>query len=138
MNVAKLAPEPWSRKMHGGGPAGAEGEPPSLDAFPSLRTAVARSHRTFDVNHLPLDLQRVVADLTEKYDRAYALRVAFTIRTAVELHRGWHMTLLTSKIMQQLKDRFDLSLTWKLGVLRLECRPEQESNSRGASMPPTH
>ena len=98
MNVAKLAPEPYC-----GGPAGAEGEPPNLDSFPSLRTAVARSHRTFDVNHLPLDLQRVVVDLTEKYDRAYALRVAFTIRTAVELHRGWHMTLLTSKIMQQLK-----------------------------------
>ena len=52
-----------------------------------------------DVNHLPLDSQRVVVDLTEKYDQAYALRVAFTIRTAVELHRGWHMTLLTSKIM---------------------------------------
>ena len=120
VNVAKLAPEPWSRNMNGGGPASAEGEqPPNLDSFPSLRTAVARSHRTFDVNHLPLDLQRVVADLTEKYDRAYALRVAFTIRTAVELHRGWHMTLLTSKIMQQLKDRFELRLTWKLGVLRL-------------------
>ena len=100
MNVAKLAPEPRSRNMNGGGPAGAEGEPPN-DSFPSLRTAVARSHRTFDVNHLPLDLQRVVADLTEKYDRKYALCVAFTIRTAVELHRGWHMTLLTSKIMQQ-------------------------------------
>ena len=76
MNVAKLAPEPWARNMNGGGPASAEGEQPSLDSFPSLRTAVARSHRTFDVNHLPLDLQRVVADLTEKYDRAYALRVA--------------------------------------------------------------
>ena len=136
VNVAKLAPEPWSRNMNGGGPAGAEGEQPT--EHPSLRTAVARSHRTFDVNHLPLDLQRVVADLTEKYDRKYALCVAFTIRTAVELHRGWHMTLLTSKIMQQLKDRFDLSLTWKLGVLRLECRPEHKSNSRGASMPPTH
>ena len=65
MNVAKLAPEPRSRNMNGGGPAGAEGEPPN-DSFPSLRTAVARSHRTFDVNHLPLALQRVVADLTEK------------------------------------------------------------------------
>ena len=125
MNVAKPAPEPRSRNMNGGGPAGAEGEQPSIDSRPSLRTAVARSHRTFDVNHLPLDLQRVVADLTEKYDRAYALRVAFTIRTAVELHRGWHMTLLTSKIMQQLKDRFDLSLTWKLGVLRLEFRLDE-------------
>ena len=120
VNVAKLAPEPYC-----GGPAGAEGEPPNLDSFPSLRTAVARSSRTFDVNHLPLDLQRVVADLTEKYDRKYALCVAFTIRTAVELHRGWHMTLLTSKIMQQLKDRFDLSLTWKLGVLRLEFRLDE-------------
>ena len=124
VNVAKLAPEPRDHTLWGGGPAGAEGEQPP-NPHPSLRTAVARSHRTFDVNHLPLDLQRVVADLTEKYDRAYALRVAFTIRTAVELHRGWHMTLLTSKIMQQLKDRFDLSLTWKLGVLRLEFRLDE-------------
>ena len=131
VNVAKLAPEPYC-----GGPAGAEGEqPPNLDSFPSLRTAVARSHRTFDVNHLPLDLQRVVADLTEKYDRAYALRVAFTIRTAVELHRGWHMTLLTSKIMQQLKDRFDLSLTWKLGVLRLEFRLDEGNHDLSRKVP---
>ena len=130
VNVAKLAPEPYC-----GGPAGAEGEPPSLDSFPSLRTAVARSHRTFDVNHLPLDLQRVVVDLTEKYDRAYALRVAFTIRTAVELHRGWHMTLLTSKIMQQLKDRFDLRLTWKLGVLRLEFRLDEGNHDLSRKVP---
>ena len=72
-----------------GGPAGAEGEPPNLDSFPvAADRGAARSHRTFDVNHLPLDLQSVVVDLTEKYDRMYALRVAFTIRTAVELHRG--------------------------------------------------
>ena len=136
VNIAKLAPDPWSRNMNGGGPASAEGEqPPNLDSFPSLRTAVARSHRTFDVNHLPLDLQRVVADLTEKYDRAYALRVAFTIRTAVELHRGWHMTLLTSKIMQQLKDRFDLRLTWKLGVLRLEFRLDEGNHDLSRKVP---
>ena len=97
MNVAQLAPEPYC-----GGPAGAEGEPPDLDSFPSLRTAVARSSRTFDVNHLPLDLQRVVVDLTEKYDRAYALRVAFTIRTAVEL-TGMAHDAANPKIMQQLK-----------------------------------
>ena len=29
------------------------------------------------------------------------------------------------KIMQQLKDRLDLRLTWKLGVLRLECRLDE-------------
>ena len=34
------------------------------------------------------------------------------------------MTLLTSKIMQQLKDTFGLRMTWELGVLRLKFRIE--------------
>ena len=52
------------------------------------------------------------------------MRIAFTIRTAVELHRAWHMTLLTTKLLQQLKDKFKLRLTWHLGVLKLEFRIE--------------
>jgi hypothetical protein len=34
------------------------------------------------------------------------------------------MTLLTSKLLQQLKDRFHLRITWSLGVLRLVFRSE--------------
>ena len=62
--------------------------------------------------------------LSAKSGEDYALHVLFTIRTAVELHRAWHMTLLTSKLMQQLKDRFQLRTTWQLGVLRLRFRME--------------
>ena len=32
------------------------------------------------------------------------LLIMFVMRTAIELHRAWHMTLLTSKILQQVKD----------------------------------
>ena len=50
------------------------------------------------------------------------MHVVFLIRTAVELHRAWHMPLLTSKILQQIKDRFKLIVTWEIGVLKLRFR----------------
>ena len=46
------------------------------------------------------------------------------VRTACELHRAWHMTLLTNKILQQVKDHFGLRMTWNLGVIRLKFRVE--------------
>lgn len=42
----------------------------------------------------------------------------------MELHRAWHMTLFTSKILQQIKDKFDMRMTWDLGVVRLVFRVE--------------
>ncbi len=46
------------------------------------------------------------------------------MRTAMELHRAWHMTLLTSKILQQIKDKFGMRMTWDLGVVRICFRVE--------------
>ena len=48
VNVAKLAPEPWSRKINGGGPASAEGEPPpNLDPSPRCGPRWRGRDRTF-------------------------------------------------------------------------------------------
>ena len=75
------------------------------------------SGRRFDVQTLPVDLHRVYKHLYEQtQDEQYALTIVFMIRTAVELHRAWHMTLLTSKLLQQLKHTFQLRMTWNLGV----------------------
>ena len=76
----------------------------------------------FDIRTLPADMQRVYKDLAKLQGEEYALCVIFTIRTAIGLHRAWHMTLLTSKILSQLKDRFRLRMTWSLGVFTLNFR----------------
>lgn len=79
-------------------------------------------NRKFDVRVLPADMQRVYKNLKKSHGEEYALLVVFTVRTAVALHRAWHMTLLTSKILQQLKDRFRLRMDWSLGVFKLQFR----------------
>ena len=71
----------------------------------TLRDVINLTPRQFDTNKLPNDLGRVYEFLKNKYDEEYALLVVFTMRTAMELHRAWHMTLLTSKILQQIKDK---------------------------------
>ena len=60
-------------------------------------------------------MKRVYSHLKAESGEDYALKIVFTMRTAIELHRAWHMTLLTSKVLQQLKDAFKLRLTWSLG-----------------------
>ena len=90
-------------------------------AKPTLSTLVKfRASNKFDVEQLPKDLVRVFKKLEARFNEDYALHVVFTIRTAVELHRAWHMTLLTSTLMDQLKEKFNLRMTWHLGVLRLK------------------
>ena len=89
-----------------------------------LRQAVTFTARRFDVTTLPADLQRVYKALSEDYGEEYALTVCFVVRTAVELHRAWHMTLLTSKLLQQIKDKFGLRMTWDLGVIHLVFRAD--------------
>ena len=88
------------------------------DSF-SIRAAVTFSDRKFDVTTLPADLQRVYHRLVADHDEDYALTFVFIVRTAVELHRAWHMTLLTSKILQMVKTKFDIRCTWNLGVVKL-------------------
>jgi len=78
--------------------------------------------RRFDVKTLPEDIQRVFGHLKKLHGEEYALTVVFIIRTIIELHRAWHITLLTSKIVQQVKDEFGIRMTWDLGVFRIKFR----------------
>ena len=84
-----------------------------------LESVVSRSQRKFEVEKLPPDMLRVYCELEKKYTEEYALLFVFTMRTAIEMHRAWHMTLLTGKILQRIKDTFGLRMTWNLGVIRL-------------------
>jgi hypothetical protein len=90
--------------------------------IPIRELANVSTNRKFDIRILPADLQRLYKNLKASHDEDYALLTVFTIRTAVALHRAWHMTLLTSKILQQLKDRYRLRMTWNLGVFKLQFR----------------
>mmetsp|Transcript_26411 Transcript_26411/g.60859 ORF Transcript_26411/g.60859 Transcript_26411/m.60859 type:complete len:116 (+) Transcript_26411:211-558(+) len=82
------------------------------------------SERRFDVNVLPADTLRVYKELEGKYNEDYALTFVFIMRTAQELHRAWNMTLLTSMTLQRIKDKFNIRMTWTLGVVKLKFRVE--------------
>jgi len=101
----------------------------------SVGNHVKRHEKSFDVRQLPKDLQRVHNTLKKKHGEEYALLVVFTIRTAVELHRAWHMTLLTSKLLQQLKDRFRLRMSWTLGVVKLKFRVDDGDKELHRTVP---
>ncbi|KAL7530415.1 hypothetical protein ACHAWF_003367 [Thalassiosira exigua] len=92
---------------------------------PRLRPRVASiSPRRFDVRTLPPDMKRVYDKLERESGEEYALLFVFQMRTAVELHRAWHMTLLTVNILQKVKDAFGLRMSWNLGVVKLIFRVE--------------
>lgn len=96
-----------------------------IPTIPSIRHIVKwREKHIFDVSQLPEDMYRLYNCLKESFGESYALHIIFTMRTAIELHRAWHMTLLTSKVLQQLKDKFQLRMTWTLGVVKLQFRVE--------------
>ena len=88
---------------------------------------VELSERKFDINTLPIDMRRVYDHLERQFGEEYGLLVNFSMRTAIELHRAWHMTMLSSKILQQIKDEFGLRMTWELGVIRIKFRVEDGS-----------
>jgi hypothetical protein len=96
----------------------------NLNKGKSIRQQITFSGRRFDVKTLPADLHRVYKKLKADFGEDYALTFVFIFRTGMELHRAWHMTLLTSKILQQLKDKFDMRMTWELGVIKLKFRVE--------------
>lgn len=77
-----------------------------------------------EIGNVEKDLQRLYGNLKRLHDEDYALAMIFLVRTAVELHRAWHLTLLTKKILDQIKDEFDLSVSWDLGVMHLKFRFE--------------
>jgi len=92
--------------------------------FQSLRHDISFTNQTFDIKTLPKDVQRVYKKLNEDQGEEYALIWVFSMRTAIELHRGWHMPLLTSKILQQIKDKFNMRMTWNIGMVKLIFRVE--------------
>jgi len=89
-----------------------------------LKRKIVTSERTFDVNTLPPDMRRVYGHLAAKFGEEYGLLFIFAMRTAVELHRAWHMTLLTNSILQSVKDKFGIRMTWNLGVVKCIFRVE--------------
>ena len=93
----------------------------------TMNRNVELSERKFDINTLPIDMRRVYDHLERQFGEEYGLLVIFSMRTAIELHRAWHMTLLSSKILQQIKDEFGLRMTWELGVIRIKFRVEDGS-----------
>ena len=93
----------------------------------SLAEVMVRSQHKFDTKSLPADMQRVFKKLSAKHGEEYALTFIFIMRTAIELHRAWHMSLLTNKILQQVKDKFDLAMTWELGVFKIKFRVDDGS-----------
>lgn len=101
----------------------------------SIRQQITQEKKKFNVELFPKDLQRVVAKLTKVHDEEYALTFAFMVRTASELHRAWHMTLLTSKILQQIKDKFGIHTTWELGVIKLKFRVDEGTHEIHRKVP---
>lgn len=77
-----------------------------------IKRHVQLSERKFDVNTLPPDMLRVYQHLEKQFGDEYALLVMVTMRTAIEMHRAWNMTLLSSNTLQRIKDEFGLRMTW--------------------------
>jgi hypothetical protein len=42
------------------------------------------------------------------------------MQTAMEMHRAWNMTLLTSKTLKKCSEMVGLTMTWELGVIKLK------------------
>ncbi len=114
----------------------------SVDAH-SLRDHISLQRKViFKPKKLPADVHRVFEDLREKHKKEFelehdnnqdydeltpeekavetALQSVFIMRTAIELHRSWHMTLPTMSILQQIKDKFELKMTWEIGAEQLK------------------
>jgi len=101
----------------------------------TLRQKISMSDSRFDVEKLPKDLLRVYRKLERQFGEEYALVFVFTVRTASELHRAWNMTLLTSNILQQIKDKFEMRMTWELGVVKLKFRVEDGGHELHRKVP---
>ena len=89
-----------------------------------IQRLINRKQYPFDTKTLPADIQRVYGHLKRLHGEEYALTFVFIFNTAVELHRAWHVTLLTSKILQQVADKCGVRMTWSLGVIQLKFQIE--------------
>eukprot|EP00565_Helicotheca_tamesis_P003787 CAMPEP_0185725478 /NCGR_PEP_ID=MMETSP1171-20130828/1730_1 /TAXON_ID=374046 /ORGANISM="Helicotheca tamensis, Strain CCMP826" /LENGTH=689 /DNA_ID=CAMNT_0028393621 /DNA_START=70 /DNA_END=2139 /DNA_ORIENTATION=+ len=97
---------------------------PGPEDVASIRQKVTFQGRKFDVGTLPACQYRVYKKLEIAHGETYALTTVFMIRTGIELHRAWHNTLLTAKILQQIKDQFKIRMTWEFGVIKLKFHVE--------------
>ena len=91
-----------------------------LQEHEKLRKTVSFSHRRFDPSNLPADMLRVYTSLKERFDEEYALLFVFNMQTAMEMHRAWNMTLLTSRTLKKCSEMVGLTMTWELGVIKLK------------------
>ncbi|CAE7202976.1 PLRG1 [Symbiodinium microadriaticum] len=91
-----------------------------LEEHDGLRKTVSFATRRFDPSGLPADMLRVYTSLKERFDEEYALLFVFNMQTAMEMHRAWNMTLLTSKTLKKCSEMVGLTMTWELGVIKLK------------------
>ena len=91
-----------------------------LEEHEALRKTVSFAARRFDPSKLPDDMLRVYTSLKERFDEEYALLFVFNMQTAMEMHRAWNMTLLTSRTLQKCSEMVGLTMTWELGVIKLK------------------
>ncbi|CAJ1439183.1 unnamed protein product [Effrenium voratum] len=63
---------------------------------------------------------RVYTSLKERFDEEYALLFVFNMQTAMEMHRAWNMTLLTTRTLKKCSEMVGLNMTWELGVIKLK------------------
>lgn len=91
-----------------------------LEENDGLRKTVSFNKRRFDPSKLPPDMLRVYKSLKERFDEEYALLFVFNMQTAMEMHRAWNMTLLTSKTLKKCSEMVGLTMTWELGVIKLK------------------
>ena len=78
------------------------------------------AERRFDPSNLPADMLRVYTSLKDRFDEEYAMLFVFNMQTAMEMHRAWNMTLLTSKTLKKCSEMVGLTMTWELGVIKLK------------------
>ena len=76
--------------------------------------------KCFDLKTLPTDMQRAYSHLHANIGEDYALTVVFLMRTAIELHRSGHMTLLTNRVLRQIKDHYMIRMAWELSVFKIK------------------
>ena len=91
-----------------------------LQETDGLRKTVSFAERKFNPANLPADMLRVYKSLEERFDEEYALLFVFNMQTAMEMHRAWNMTLLTSKTLKKCSEMVGLTMTWELGVIKLK------------------
>jgi len=92
----------------------------NLQQNEKLRKTVSFQQRRFDPSNLPADMLRVYTSLKERFDEEYALLFVFNMQTAMEMHRAWNMTLLTSRTLKKCSEMVGLTMTWELGVIKLK------------------